>query len=69
MSSLLSTECKICYVPVLYSKYRGKVNEGCENLTHEGALEEAKEMIADFIEHYGDYCEAVIECRVVPSYK
>lgn len=67
--SSLSTDCKVCYVPVLYSQWGGQVAEGIECDTEEWAIEEAKEMIESYINSYKMYCHAEIKRRVVPLYK
>lgn len=67
--SSLSTDCKVCYVPVLYSQWDGKVYEGSEYETEDGAVEAAKELIETHIDDYNMYCYAEIKRCVVPLYK
>lgn len=66
--SSITTECKVCYVPVLYKADGSKIDEGSENLTIEGALLDAGAMVKEYIICHVAYCHAVIECRVVPVY-
>ena len=66
--SHLTTECKVCYVAVLYSKHGDKIDEGSEYFMQESAIEDAKERIANHVDRYGTYCYADIICRVMTVY-
>lgn len=66
--SSLTTVCKVCYIAVLYSVDDDKIDEGIEYFEQEHAIEDAKEMVANYIHKYGTFCYADIICRVIPLY-
>lgn len=68
MSHLTSETCDV-WVPVLYNEQDERIKEGGEHHLEEFAVEEAREMVAYYVDLTDAYYYARIEHRIVPTYK
>ena len=69
MSSWLSTDTRIEYVPLLYDGQDVLVNEGNGCDYEEEAECEGADMVARYVREHHEYCYCVIQKRVVPIWE
>lgn len=67
--SHLTSDTSTVWVPVIYNEQDERVKEGGEYVLEESAVEEARDMVAYYVEYGGAYYYAKIEHRIVPIYK
>ena len=68
MSSLTSRS-EMFWRPVLYNSKDERIAEGCEHRTRLEASDDAKDMIARYIDKHHSYCHAKLECIIRPIYE